>query len=131
MADKKTIRVDEGVFEAAKAQKESNGQTWDEYLVDENRSGPDADDVARKVVERLEGSKPLAEMEFDDWFEPNYAKTIADHIEAEMMISDDYAKEVSRQVTNDLVNKLPKTNAVSLDATERQKMAQEVAEELR
>jgi len=43
---KKTIRVDESAFEVAKERKQDQGQTWDEYLTDSKRTGPDADDVA-------------------------------------------------------------------------------------
>jgi hypothetical protein len=37
----------------------------------------DADEIARKVAEHLEGSKPLAEMQFDDWFHKDHAQTVA------------------------------------------------------
>ena len=82
--------------------------------VNSGKSNETADDVARKVVERLEGSKPLAEMEFEDWFEPNYAQTIANNIEAELMLSDEYADELVRKVTNDLEATLPKKIAEEL-----------------
>jgi len=50
---KKTIRVDEDAFDEAKQEKEKQGQTWDEYLTDSNRTGPDADDVATELTSRL------------------------------------------------------------------------------
>jgi len=50
---KKTIRVDETAFEEARAQKEEQGQTWDEYLTDNNRTGPDAEYVAMELKKRL------------------------------------------------------------------------------
>ena len=67
----------------------------------------DPDDLARRVAERLEGSKPLEDMAFEDWFEPDYAETIAAHINAEIA-----------------------TGNVTLEASERRKIAQEVAEVL-
>ena len=63
--------------------------TWGEVLIAgaerlndgldsmDGSDAPDAEQVAKTVVARLEGSKPLEEMAFDDWWEPDYAQTIA------------------------------------------------------
>jgi hypothetical protein len=103
---KKTIRVNESAFEEAKAQKEKQGQTWDEYLTDSNRTGPDADDVATELTAKLN-------LDADD------AK---DEIESVRELVQETKAEVEA-----FESKL----SVSLDATERHKIAQEVAEELR
>jgi hypothetical protein len=82
---------------------------------DGNNSAIDSDEVARKVAERLEGSKPLAEMEFDDWFEPDYAKTIATHIGSEIALSDvavDHSPVLNR--IDDLETQLPRKVADEL-----------------
>lgn len=91
----KTIRVPKDVYDDAKVRKEEHGVTWGEYVnphawhsvfdepteLPEDReaitAGPDPEEVAQVVVERLEGSKPLEDMAFDDWFEPNHAQTVA------------------------------------------------------
>lgn len=52
--DKKTIRVDEAAFETARGRKEQAGQTWAEYLTDENRGQPDADEVAEALTARMD-----------------------------------------------------------------------------
>jgi hypothetical protein len=122
----KTIRVPKDVYQDAKARKEEHSVTWGEYVNPhawhsvfdapsdaptgevESTTDVDSDEIARKVAERLEGSKPLAEMEFEDWFEPDYAKTIATHIESEIMLSDvgvDYTPVLNR--IDDLESQLP------------------------
>jgi len=93
--DWKTIRVPKDVYDDAKLRKEEHGVTWGEYVnphawhsvFDEPKDVPedttveavdiDADKIAQVVVERLEGSKPLEDMAFDDWFEPDHAQTVA------------------------------------------------------
>jgi len=102
-------------YTKARLDENRDGVPWDTYLETLRREHADpltlsdADDVAREVVERLEGSKPLAEMEFEDWFEPDYAQTIASHIESEIALGE-----------------VP----VTLDASERAQIARDVAEEL-
>ena len=103
---KKTIRVDESAFEEAKQRKQENGQTWDEYLVDENRTSPDADDVATEITARLNVDTSEAQ----------------DDIEA--------VKELV-EATKSEVEAFESKLSVSLDATERAKLAREIAEELR
>ena len=75
----------------------------------------DADSIAETVAGRLEGSKPLEDMAFDDWWKPNHAQTIALSV-------------VDELEGVDIAWGAP--NAVSLEASERRKIAQEVAEEL-
>ena len=74
----------------------------------ENDADINRDLLAERVVEQLEGSKRLSDMAFEDWFEPDYAETIAAHINAEIA-----------------------TGNVTLEASERRRIAQEVAEALR
>lgn len=126
MSDRTTINVPKSEHTAAGNVKERYDDTWADVLsfyatfkpqvnnggLDAPRrpmQGVDSDEVAQKVVERLEGSKPLAEMEFEDWFEPDYAQTIASHIESEIMLSDvgvDYSPVLNR--LDDLENTLPR-----------------------
>ena len=49
----KTLRVPPEAYETAKQRKESQNQTWGEYLMDTNRSAPDADDVAHEITAQL------------------------------------------------------------------------------
>jgi len=102
---KKTIRVNENAFDRAKERKEEQGQTWDEYLIDENRTGPDADDVAHQITAQLNLDASDAKAEI------NTVKELLQETKAEV---ESFESKLS----------------VSLDATERHKMAQEVAEEL-
>lgn len=53
--DKKTIRIPESDFETAKSRKQQAGQTWAEYLTDEQRGAPDADALARALAAESEG----------------------------------------------------------------------------
>ena len=64
--DKKTIRVNESAFETAKERKEAQGQTWDEYLTDTNRTGPDANDVASEITATLNLDASEAKGEIQD-----------------------------------------------------------------
>lgn len=50
---KRTIRVDESEFEEAKRRKEDAGQTWGEYLTDENRGRADPDAVATELTAKV------------------------------------------------------------------------------
>ena len=108
MTEYTSIRVTQEAKDAAEASKR-DGETWNEYLQRCTANPPEVREYvdADAVVERLEGSKPLEDMAFDDWFEPDHAETIAAHINAEIA-----------------------TGNVTLDATERQRIAQEVAEAL-
>lgn len=51
--DKKTIRVDSAAFQIARERKESAGQTWAEYLTDDNRTSPEPSDVATEITAQL------------------------------------------------------------------------------
>jgi hypothetical protein len=90
-----SIPVDSAVRDRLASDKPDD-VSWSEYLTKLHSDGEipvdvnaqpadvDADDIARRVAERLEGAKPLDEMAFEDWFEPDYAQTIAHHISADL-----------------------------------------------
>lgn len=103
---KKTIRIDESDFEEAKERKEANGQTWGEYLTDENRTGPDTDDVVTELTARLNVDTDDAMRDLDELQEA--------------------VKDLSADVES-----LESNLSVSLEATERTKIAREVEERLR
>jgi len=93
MGSDKRIPCSTETFDTLHELKESRGDTWDQlllWLYEDARDDPldnnsvDADEVAQVVVERLEGSKPLEDMAFDDWFEPNHGQTVAVKIVEEL-----------------------------------------------
>jgi len=104
-----TIKIPEATKQEAKADSRTYEQIMQDGLGKERSNDVQLDEaeVAKQVEERLQGSKPLAEMEFEDWFEPDYAKTIATHIESELLLSDDYGKEVAQMIVADLKTELP------------------------
>lgn len=71
--DMKTIRVSPEAFDAARERKEQAGQTWAEYLTDENRGRADPDDVATQLTAKLNIDADDAHDELDD---------LADRVEA-------------------------------------------------
>ena len=83
-----TIKIPEGVRDDARDDPRTYGEIMRDGL--ETTETPnelgsvDTDAIADAVAARLEGSKPLEDMAFEDWFEPDYAQTIARHIEAEI-----------------------------------------------
>ena len=109
---KKTIRVDEAAFEQAKAEKEANGQTWDEYLTDSNRSGPDTDDVVTELTAKLNVDTDDAQAEIQE------VKDLIESLKAEV-------EGLESSMSVDASN-----ISVSLDASERSKIAKEVTERL-
>ena len=70
----------------------------------------DAEDIADVVVSRIQETESLEDRDFDDWFSPDYARTIAEHIRQELESGSD---------------------PVELEASEYGKIAREVAEVLR
>lgn len=52
--DKTTIRVPDEDFAEAKRKKEAAGQTWAEYLTDDARGAPDAEELADALAEELD-----------------------------------------------------------------------------
>lgn len=107
---KRTIRVNESAFETAKERKEENGQTWDEYLTDTNRTGPDADDVATELTARVDVDASEAKEKIEELRE--LVKDATDQAE----------RERSRFDSN---------VSVTLEASERKAIAREVATELK
>ena len=89
--DYKTMRVPESDWKAAKEQKEELGLTWGEWI------NPD-----------VEGNA-TTEKDFEDYFTPDVAQTIAQHVIAGM----------------------DGTGPVQLEATEYRKIADAVTESLR
>jgi len=105
---KKTIRVSETVFETAKARKETNGQTWDEYLKDENRTGPDADDVATEITARLNLDASDAKDEIQEMKdEVDALKQEIDSLAFNGAVSDTEAERIIKRI-DDLENTLPR-----------------------
>jgi len=112
MTDHTTIQITKDQAEQLQERKQYDDESYKSViarLLETDSSAIDTDEIARKVEERLQGSKPLAEMEFDDWFEPDYAKTIATHIGNEIALSDvsvDHSPVLKR--IDDLENTLPR-----------------------
>jgi len=103
---KKTIRVDEADFDVAKERKESNGQTWGEYLTDENRTGPDTDSVVSELTARLNVDTDGAMQDIDE-------------LQAAIEGMQDELKHLESNIS------------VTLEATERKAIAETVVEEMR
>jgi hypothetical protein len=101
-----TIRVPESTFEEAKERKNEAGQTWAEYLLDENRGRADPESVASSLAVELDIDADNAKGEIND---------LQDIVKA----------------TKEEVESLESKISVSLDASERTQIAREVAEELR
>lgn len=75
-------------FEAAREQLDADMaeiREEQEFTPLEDLEESDVERVAKRVAERLEGAKPLEDMAFDDWFEPDYTETIARHITAQLL----------------------------------------------
>jgi gamma-glutamyl:cysteine ligase YbdK (ATP-grasp superfamily) len=104
--DYATIRVPASVHEQAKDRKETAGQTWAEYLLDQNRGQADPDSVAESLSMKIDVDAADAKDEIND------LKELVEATKAE-------------------VEAVESSLSVSLDATERKQIAREVAEELR
>jgi len=106
--DWSSLPVRESTRDRFKEERPEDASSADEFLntlldqYTDETEGVDANEIARQVTKRLQGSKPLAEMAFEDWFQPDYARTIADHIESELMMSDDYAGIVAELVAKEV-----------------------------
>jgi hypothetical protein len=101
----KTLRVPKDAYEEAKERKKEQDQTWGEYLTDSNRTGPDADDVATQITAELDVDATDAKAEIND------------------------VKELIEE-TKEEVQSLESSISVTLDATERQKIVEELAREM-
>ena len=101
------MRVPAEAWEQAKAQKEDNDRTWGDQIVrdvdSDSTTEIDTDAIVERIVTTLEQSD---REDFDDWFSPDVAQTIAHHVIAEI--------EQER-------------GPVQLEATEYTKIAEEVA----
>ena len=122
MTDRTTINVDKETHSEASQVKDEHGETWPEVLqwYAENRDGDtdtdtnDTEPMQVVPVEEVVGREvPQSSVEqdrdFDDWFSPDHAKTVAEHIRLE----------------------LEQTNTVQLEATEYSKIADELEGRLR
>jgi len=91
--DYKTMRVPTDAWEVAQSYRQEHGLTWGQYLrlpVDDEAmmsesAEIDADEVAETVVEKIEQSDYE---DFDDWFSPDIARTIAQHVVEDMGIDE-------------------------------------------
>ena len=88
----KNIRIEEPVRDDARDDPRTYTEIMRDGLADESALRVSEEhrgkEIADAVVERLEGSKPLEDMAFDDWFEPDHAETIARHVAAELVAGD-------------------------------------------
>ena len=122
MTDRTTINVDKETHSEASQVKDEHGETWPEVLqwYAENRDGDtdtdtnDTEPMQVVPVEEVVGREvPQSSVEqdrdFDDWFSPDHAKTVAEHIRLE----------------------LEQSNTVQLEATEYSKIADELEGRLR
>ena len=122
MTDRTTINVDKETHSEASQVKDEHGETWPEVLqwYAENRDGDtdtDTNDtepmqvvpVDEVVGREVPQSSVEQDRDFDDWFSPDHAKTVAEHIRLE----------------------LEQTNTVQLEATEYSKIADELEGRLR
>jgi len=130
--DWKTIRIPKGVYEDAKERKEQHGVTWGEYVnphawhsVFDEPYLPEDEPAAVECgkaelleeihaeldnLENKVSTSGVEDRDFDDWFTPDHAKTVAEHIRLELTES---------------------RKPVELEATEYRKIADEVAGRLR
>jgi len=115
MTDYTTIRVSKDAKAKAQESKHDN-ETWNDYLqrctdnppvVEGGGSGVDVEQLADSVAHRIEESDYE---DFDDWFSPDVARTIAQHVIDGMEYN---------------------TGPVQLEATEYRKIADAVTENLR
>jgi len=110
----KTMRVPKDAWEKAKAQKEDNDRTWGEQIVrdvdTDSTTSVDTDAIVEQIVTTLEQSD---REDFDDWFSPDVAQTIAHHVIAEIeQESVDVDKLIGR--IDDLESRLPRKVAEEL-----------------
>jgi len=64
--DYKTIRVPKDAFQTAKQRKDDAGQTWAEYVTDDERGSPDAEDVATELTARINVDTEDAQEDIED-----------------------------------------------------------------
>ena len=111
MTDYTTIRVSKDAKAQAQEAKR-DGETWNEYLQRCTETPPNVQEfvpVDEVVGREVPQSSVEQDRDFDDWFSPDHAKTVAEHIRLE----------------------LEQTNTVQLEATEYSKIADELEGRLR
>ena len=111
MTDYTTIRVSKDAKAEAQEAKR-DGETWNEYLQRCTDTPPNVQEfvpVEEVVGREVPQSSVEQDRDFDDWFSPDHAKTVAEHIRLE----------------------LEQTNTVQLEATEYSKIADELEGRLR
>ena len=111
MTDYTTIRVSKDAKAEAQEAKR-DGETWNEYLQRCTETPPNVQEfvpVEEVVGREVPQSSVEQDRDFDDWFSPDHAKTVAEHIRLE----------------------LEQTNTVQLEATEYSKIADELEGRLR
>jgi len=115
----KTVKIPEAVRDDAQDDPRTYGEIMRAGLgEDPSVTHVDSDAIADAVAERLEGSKPIEDMAFEDWFEPDYATTIANQIQAELLAG---------ELGEDLQERLDRIEAAAKEATQT---AQETQTEL-
>ena len=89
-----TVKVPKEVRDDAREDPRTYGEIMRAGL-GTNTNDADAEALADAVADRLEGSKPIEDMAFEDWFEPDYAMTIARQLNAELL-EGDLSKQLDR-----------------------------------
>jgi len=123
----KTVKIEAPVRDDAQADPRTYSEIMRAGLDETPTDAAGKDKIAQAVAERLEGAKPLEDMAFDDWWEPDHAQTIALSVVDEL---EDVDIAWDEPETQDFADQLDRIEAAAKEATNAAQNAERAAEEL-